>query len=119
MDYSVEVTEGPSEKGSDVVVTVQDELLLQEFRVGVQVKCFAESVSKDEVKRALDQLLSGWEENLLDSGVLLTTGTCTPDAITVIEEHNNRERGQKGPKKLVKLIEASQLAQMFLKHQGE
>ena len=116
MGYSVEVTEGPSEKGADIVVTVQDEMLVQEFRVGVQVASFEKGVSADTLKGKLEQLLSGWEENLLDSGIILTTGTCASDAIKVIEQHNHREREKQGSKTLVKLIDANQLAQMFLKY---
>ncbi len=120
MGHSVEITEGPSEKGADVVVTVQDELLEQEFKVGVQVASFDEDVSADTLRRKLDQLLSGWGDNLLDFGVLLTTGSCTPDARGLIVEHNKRERReQQGSRKLIKLIDAKELAHLFLKYQGQ
>ena len=77
MGYSSEVQEGPGEAGSDVVVTVGNPLLPDEFRIGVQAFAYEGIVQEGALKPKLKQLLGGWAENSLDYGVLLTTGCCS------------------------------------------
>ena len=118
MGYSPEnicLQEGPSEAGSDLVVTVSSPLLPNHgnfgFRVGVQAFAFEGDVAEASLKRKLDQLLEGWETNALYSGVLLTTGKCTDEARALIDKHN-----EDNPDRLVRLIEGDELAELFLQH---
>ena len=112
MGYACVVQEGPYEAGSDLVVTVNSPLLPGNgFRVGVQAFAYEGNVAEGSLKTKLDQLLEGWETNLLDSGVLLTTGTCGPAAEGLIEKHN-----EDNPDRPVHLIEGDELAELFLQH---
>lgn len=113
MGYAFEVQEGRSERGSDVIVSVGDPLLPEDVsvRVGVQVFSYTGKVEEDALRAKLDQLLSGWTDNTLDYGLLLTTGRCTSDAKKEIDEHN-----RKNPKQLVRLIEGDDLADLFLQN---
>lgn len=111
MGYSVvEIREGPAEYGSDVVVTVGDPLLFDELRVGVQVFSYGGKVAEDSLREKLYQLLNGWEGNGLDYGALLTTGRCSDDAKRMLGRHNSSSERK------VKLIDADELADLFLKH---
>ena len=109
MGYASQVQEGPAEAGSDVVLTVGNPLLPCEFRVGVQVFSYEGAVSESDFRDKLDQLLGGWEDNSLDYGVLLTTGLCSADAVEVLDDHND-----KYPNRLVRLIQGSDLGDLFL-----
>ena len=109
MGYSSQVQEGPAEAGSDIVLTIDNPLLPCEFRVGVQVFSYEGSVEEWALQGKLDQLLGGWEDNSLDYGVLLTTGHCTEDASAALDDHN-----AKHPKRLVRLIQGNDLADLFL-----
>ena len=111
MGYSPEVQEGPSEAGSDVVVTVSNPLLPAEFRVGVQAFAYEGIVQEEALKPKLNQLLGGWEENSLDYGVLLTTGCCDEAAKTILHDHN-----KDNPDRQVRLIEGRDLAGLFLQY---
>ena len=111
MGYTPEVQEGPYEAGSDVVVTVANPLLYGEFRVGVQVFSYNEDVQESALQTKLDQLLRGWATNSLDYGVLLTTGRCSEAAVAALRDHN-----EKDSKRLVRLIEGNDLADLFLQH---
>ena len=112
MNYDPEIREGPSEAGSDIIVTVGDPLLPDEgFRVGVQAFAFAGNVHEDSLERKLNQLLKGWEDNELDYGVLLTTGIPTDEAWTMLDSHN-----EKNLQRHVKLIDGNMLADLFLQH---
>ena len=60
MGYSIDriiVQEGPAEFGSDVVVTVGDPLLPEEFRIGIQVFSYKKEVQESDFKSKLEQLL--------------------------------------------------------------
>lgn len=107
--------EGPSEAGSDLVVTVSSPLLPNHgnfgFRVGVQAFAYKDDVAEASLKTKLEQLLEGWETNSLYSGVLLTTGKCTDEARALIHKHN-----EDNPGRLVRLIEGDELAELFLQH---
>lgn len=113
MGYDADVQEGPTEAGSDVVVTVGDWLLGEEttFRVGVQVFAYRGDIAPSSLEHKLGQLLSGWEANALDFGALLTTGHCTDKARELIHQHNYNN-----PKKKVRLIEGDELAARFLRY---
>ena len=110
MGYACVVQEGRYEAGSDLVVTVKSPLLPGNgFKVGVQAFAFEGDVAEASLKTKLNQLLEGWETNSLDSGVLLTTGTCGPAAERLIEKHN-----EDNPDRPVHLIEGEELAELFL-----
>lgn len=110
MGYACVVQEGRYEAGSDLIVTVNSPLLPGDgFTVGVQAFAFEGDVTEASLKTKLDQLLEGWETNSLDSGVLLTTGTCGPAAERVIGEHN-----EDNPDRPVRLIGGEKLAELFL-----
>lgn len=112
MGYACVVQEGRYEAGSDLVVTVNSPLLPGNgSKVGVQAFAFEGDVAEASLKIKLDQLLEGWEINLLDSGVLLTTGDCGPAAERLIEEHN-----EDNPDRPVHLIGGEELAELFLQH---
>ncbi len=111
MGYPVAVHEGPSERGADLLVTVTSPLFAQEFTVGVQVFSYEGAVLPEDLQVKLDQLLSGWKENGLDYGVLLTTGSCGKSGADLIEHHNHKR-----PTRPVVLIEGTGLAQLFLRH---
>lgn len=113
MDYSVDLQEGPGEEGSDLIVNVGSPLLpdTATSQVGVQVGSYSGSVSAEKVKEKLDQLTSGWEQNELDYGALLTTGECTEEAHSVVREHNEDH-----PEQPVKLIDGEEVARLFLHH---
>ena len=110
---SVSVQEGPSEAGSDVVVTVGDHLFpdMVEFQIGVQVFSAKGSVSAPFVRGKLNQLLKGWDDNNLHYGTLLTTGYLSDEAREVLRMHN-----QASPDHLVRLIDGEELADLFLKY---
>ena len=110
----VHVQEGPYEAGSDVVVTVDNPLLPGEFRIGVQVFSYEGDVQESALQPKLDQLLRGWETNSLNYGVLLTTGRCSPAAVAALHDHNKHNK--ENPKRLVRLIEGDELADLFLKY---
>ena len=111
MGYTTDVQEGPYEAGSDVVVTVDNPLLLGEFRIGVQVFSYEGDVQESALQPKLDQLLRGWETNSLNYGVLLTTGRCSEAAVAALRNHNKEK-----PDRRVRLIEGDDLADLFLKH---
>ena len=113
MGHAAEVQEGPYEAGSDVVVTLGNPLLPDDvqFRLGVQVFAFVGKTNRDAVVGKLNQLLAGWNENDLCYGVLLTTGHCSPDARAAIRDHNLQN-----PDKLIRLIDADDLADLFLRY---
>ena len=109
MGYSYELQEGPAEAGSDIVLTVGDRFLLEEFRVGVQIFSYKDSVDERALEEKLRQLLQGWERNGLDSGVLLTTGRCDEKAAAMLRRHNTGDRP-------VRLIDGDEFADLFMQH---
>ena len=113
MGYSCNVQEGPAEAGSDVVVTVGSPLLPDqvEFQIGVQVFAYTGPVEAEALRSKLNQLLSGWEDNSLNYGALLTTGRCSAEAKEVLQNHNKNN-----PDHLVRLIEGDDLADLFLQY---
>ena len=112
---NIRLQEGPSEAGSDLVVTVSSPLLPNHgnfgFRVGVQAFAYKGDVAESSLKAKLEQLLEGWETNSLYSGVLLTTGKCTAEARALIDKHN-----EDNPDRPVRLIEGDELAELFLQY---
>ena len=111
MGYSYELREGPAEAGSDIVGTVGDRFLLEEFRVGVQIFSYKDWVDERALEEKLKQLLQGWERNDLDSGVLLTTGRCDKRAVAMLHRHNTGDR-----QRPVRLIDSDELADLFLRY---
>lgn len=119
MGYTANIQEGPGEAGSDIVATVGDLLLPDEveFRIGVQVFSSTGPVEESYLLSKLKQLVQGWEDNSLNYGVLLTTGRCTDAAKAALLKHNqNEQHSQNGQKKLVRLIDGDELADLVLKH---
>ena len=114
MGYTPHIQEGPAEAGSDVVVEVNNPLLPGEFRIGVQVFSYQGTVEEPALQSKLEQLLGGWEDNSLDYGVLLTTGRCSEAAVAALHDHNKHNK--ENPKRLVRLIEGDELADLFLKY---
>ena len=116
MGYTTEVREGRYEAGSDVVVTVGGPLLPDRgLRIGVQVASLKGNVTESKLREKLEQLLGGWTTNSLDYGVLLTTGHCSPEAEAAIHDHNTSPK-KENPKRLVRLIDGNDLADLFLQH---
>ena len=113
MGYSSDVQEGPSEAGSDLVVSLDSPLLPEsrEIRIGVQAFAYEGNVATTELQRKLNQLLDGWEQNKLDYGVLLTTGSCGEDARNLVTAHNKQT-----PDRQVRLIDGPELADLFRKY---
>jgi hypothetical protein len=111
---TVRVQEGAHERGSDLVVTVGHPLLFRESTVGVQAFSWEGKAGETSVREKLTQLLSGWKENDLDSGVLLTTGTCDHKVTQLVGAHNREH-----PDQPVKLIDGPVLAELFLAHYGD
>ena len=111
MGYSYELQEGPAEAGSDIVLTVGDRFLLEEFRVGVQIFSYKDSVDERALGEKLKQLLQGWKRNGLDSGVLLTTGRCDEKAAAMLHRHNTGDR-----QRPVRLIDSDEFADLFMQH---
>ena len=112
MGYSYVVQEGPTEAGSDIVVTVGDTLLPDDgFRVGIQVFSYEGEVDEYRLTEKLNQLLDGWEDNSLKYGVLLTTARPAASAKAMLANHNKDNLARQ-----VKLIDGDALADLFLKH---
>lgn len=111
MGFSSDVQEGPGEAGSDVIVTVGNALLPTEFRIGVQAFAYEGEVGESELRKKLDQLLSGWDTNSLKYGVLLTTGRCSDAARNVLRSHNGQVRNRQ-----IQLVEGNDLADLFLQY---
>ncbi len=113
MGYSFNVQEGPTEAGSDVVVTLGSPLLPDnvEFRIGVQVFAYTGTIEAEDLWGKLAQLLRGWDDNSLNYGALLTTGHCRERAKEVLQDHNRNN-----PTRLVRLIEGEDLADLFLQY---
>ena len=113
MGYSYIVREGPDERGSDVVVTVGDPLLPDSVEVTIGVQVFASKGSVEEwyFREKLDQLLEGWDYNSLDYGALLTTGEFSEESKEALRRHN-----KDSPKRLVRLIDGDELADLFLEY---
>lgn len=89
MGLHSEYQEGAYENGSDIVVTIQNVVLPEEVRVGVQVFAYEGEIVLAEFTRKLDQLIAGWEKNSLDFGLLMTTVVCGPECWRRLERHNH------------------------------
>jgi len=113
MGYSTRWQAGPGEKGSDIVVTAGIPLIEKDSTIGVQIFAFEETVNADSLQPKLSQLLSGWNANALDYGVLLTTGICDCPARDLVRNHNKEDRSRP-----VRLIEGKELAELFLQYFG-
>jgi hypothetical protein len=61
------------------------------------------------VREKLEQLLKGWDANHLESGALILTGKCGPEARQVVEDHNKQNPAHK-----VKLLDGPDLARLVL-----
>ncbi len=103
----VDLREGPSERGSDLVVEIQNEFLDRPLVIGIQVGSFEGDVYPGKVKEKLNQLLDGWDSNSLDYGALVLTGDWRDDAKQVVEDHNRDH-----PTQRVKWIDGRQLARI-------
>ncbi len=91
----VELREGPSERGSDLVVEMQNDFLAEPIVIGVQVGCYEGEVGSESVREKLNQLLKGWDDNLLSYGALVLSGTWTEEAKRVLAEHNHTDGRRK------------------------
>jgi hypothetical protein len=111
MDLNYRIQEGPSEKGSDIVVTISNPLINDEFAVGIQAFAYEGTVTAQKLQEKLDQLLKGWQANALDYGVLLTTGECGEEGRKLIGNHNKTNKD-----KPVRLIDGPELTKLFLKY---
>jgi hypothetical protein len=107
--YSVVVKEGPNERGSDLLLQVEEEFLPEPIFVGIQVGSYEGEVSPDKVREKLDQLLRGWDEHGLHYGVLVLTGNCGEEARSIVRQHNENDRQRQ-----VKLIDGGDLARIVL-----
>ena len=104
---TVDLQEGPTEHGSDLVIELSHEFLDRPVVIGLQVKSCEGSVSADTVRIKLDQLIRGWEDNTLDYGALVLSGDWTADADKALAEHN-----QNNPQRRVKKVDGTQLARI-------
>ncbi len=112
MGYTHEVQEGPTEAGSDIVVTLGDPLLPDDgVRIGVQVFSYENEVGENALKEKLNQLLRGWKNNDINYGVLLTTGILNDRARVALNFHN--ERNLSHP---VTLVDGESLSNLFLEY---
>lgn len=114
MGYQIDVLEGRSDKGTDVLVVVSDQLLGQKVNVGVQVFSYEGEVSlhgNGGVKYKLDQLIDGWKDNNLERGVLFTTGQCSKEAQEYLEKYKEENKD-----KPVRLIDGAEVAELFLQY---
>lgn len=112
MGLHYEVIEGPREKGSDIIVTVQYPLLPDESKtIGVQAFAYKETIDADDLREKLTQLLSGWLDHALDYGVLLTTGNCASEGHDIIKSHNEEHTDRP-----VTLIDGPPLSDLFLRY---
>ena len=103
----IDLQEGPTEHGSDLVIELSQEFLDRPVVIGLQVKSCEGSVSADTVRTKLDQLLKGWDDNTLDFGALVLSGEWTADADKVLADHNHDS-----PLRRVKKIDGAQLARI-------
>ena len=108
----VQVQEGSNEAGSDIVVTLGAPLLPDDgVRIGVQVFSYKGEVKENALKGKLNQLLSGWDDNKLNYGLLLTTGILNDPARKVLDFHNRSNPGRS-----VTLVDGESLSNLFLKY---
>jgi Restriction endonuclease len=104
---TVDLREGPTERGSDLIIELSNDFLDRSVVLGVQVKCYEGLIYADAVERALNQLIDGWEANTLDYGALVLSGEWTAEADKVLADHN-----QKCPHRRVKKVDGTQLARI-------
>lgn len=104
----VDLREGPTERGSDLVIEIQNDFLDRPLAIGIQVGSYNGDVSPETVGEKLDQLLKGWESNALDHGALVLAGDWTDDAKKIVEDHNREH-----PTRRVKWIDGRRLAQII------
>jgi hypothetical protein len=109
LGYAVELQEGAGERGSDLVVQISDELLVEPIVVGIQIGSYEGEVAPDQVRKKLNQLLVGWDDNHLEFGSLILTGKCGPEARQVVESHNKQN-----PTRRVKILDGPDLARFVL-----
>ena len=102
--------EGPGERGSDVVVEVEHELLPR-LRIGAQVFSWQGEAAAGSVRAKLEQLVAGWEANRLDFGLLVTTAKVDTAVRQVVVDHNRASHDRR-----VRLIDGRELADLFLRH---
>lgn len=106
----VDLREGAGEKGSDLVIEIRNDFLERPIVVGIQAMSCVGEVHADTVKRKLEQLLGGWEENILDYGALVLTGNWTDDADQLLASHN-----RDNPMRRVKKVDAEGLARIVMR----
>jgi len=93
--HVVELREGRSDRGSDLVVELQSDFLAEPVVIGVQVGCYENEVDAGIVSKKLKQLLSGWDDNLLSYGALVLSGNWTDEAKRALAEHNHTDERRK------------------------
>lgn len=103
----VDLREGRSDRGSDLVLEIQNDFLDRPLVIGIQVGSYDDVVWPPKVEEKLKQLLAGWEANALDYGALVLTGNWTDDAKKLVQEHN-----RDNPARRVKWIDGRQLARI-------
>jgi hypothetical protein len=111
MGLQSQYQEGAGEYGSDIVLTLQHDVLPVEIRIGIQAFSYEGDVVLQKFKRKLDQLVAGWENNSLDYGLLVTPVVCSSTCRETLKQHNREH-----PTRLIKLIDGSYLAQLFIQH---
>jgi hypothetical protein len=104
---SVDLREGPSERGTDLVVEIQNDFLDRPLVIGMQIGSYENEVHPRTVKEKLNQLLSGWDSNSLDYGALILTGEWKEESVQVVENHN-----RENPSRRIKWIDGRQLARI-------
>jgi hypothetical protein len=107
-ETGVDLREGPSESGADLVIEVSHPFLDRPIVIGIQVGSYEGSVGATTVREKLNQLLNGWSDNSLDYGCLVLTGEWTEAAREELRRHNETE------KRKVKGIDGEGLARMLL-----
>ena len=107
--YFVTYQDGPSEKGADLIIEIENAFIKEPILIGVQVGSYQDEVSKHTVREKMEQLLTGWEDNKLKYGALVLAGKCGRDAHSVIDDHNH-----KNPDQRITLLDGRELAMLIL-----
>jgi len=113
LGYAVQYQEGAGEHGSDLVVELRSELLPRSLRIGVQVKSYTGPVNLVTFQQDLQPLINGWDKNVLDYGVCLTTGLCDLDCQVYLEDHNTSHRDRQ-----IVLMDSTRLGHLLMKAIG-
>ncbi len=101
---------GSSERGTDLIVFVRDQLGV-EFRIAVQIK-HQDNISED--RRTLDQFELARNQYRVDAGIIVTTGETTSDAF---EEKRAALESRLGID--LRIITRDELIELVMKHLGK